>query len=239
MINFTLELARINVSAAVNFESTKNDCAGYLTDGAPDITLTILPEDVEREREKSTIDCSDEQLEYLALNRKIADALSSRGVILFHASAVAADGEGFLFTAPSGTGKSTHASLWRKLLGDRVVTINDDKPFVGCVGGEFTVFGSPWNGKHRLGANVSAPIRGICFLSRGKDNEIKRISPDEALPLLLMQTYRPADADITALIFQTLIKMAQTVPVYKMKCNMDVSAAKTSYDEMKGKKNET
>lgn len=239
MITFTLELAGINVSAAVNFESTKKSCAGYITDGAPDITLTILPEDVEREREKSTIDCSDEQLEYLALNRKIADALSSRGVMLFHASAVASDGEGFLFAAPSGTGKSTHASLWRKLLGDRVVMINDDKPLIKRDGDGFFVCGSPWNGKHRLGANVSAPISGICILSRGENNEIERISSEEALPYLMKQTYRPPAKTATETVLQNVILLSQAVPVYRMKCNMDVSAAKTSYDAMKGKKNET
>lgn len=234
-----MRLAKTNISADVNFESTREFCKDYLTDGAPDVSVRVMKSDIARERDGATGAFSDMYLETLALYRKTAEALAARDVILFHSSAVAAGGDGFLFTAPSGTGKSTHASLWRKLLGAAAVMINDDKPLISCRGGDFTVYGTPWNGKHKLGANISAPIRGICVLSRGKENEIRRISPDEALPLLLMQTYRPTDGGATENVLNDVIKLSQDVPVYKMKCNMDISAAQTSYDAMKGTKNET
>ena len=238
MISFTMELAGMKIRASVNFESTKDFCADYITDGAPDFCVYVTEGDVARERETSDGAHSDKYLETLALYRKIAERAAEYGAILFHSSAVAVDGRAYVFTAKSGTGKSTHTALWKKLLGDDAVMINDDKPLIRINGDVFTVHGTPWNGKHRRGANVSATLAGICILSRGEKNEIERISPDAALPTLLAQTFRPSDADKTARVLETVIKVSESVPIYKMKCNMDISAAELSYGAMKGEHDE-
>ena len=239
MIKFTLGLAEINVLASVNFETTKSFCRDYITDGEPDFEVAVSDDDIERERVTADGEYSDRYLELLALYRKIAERAARYGVILFHSSAVAVDGKAYIFAAKSGTGKSTHAALWRELLGEKAVMINDDKPLIRLDGEKFTVYGTPWNGKHKLGRNISARLSGICILSRGEKNEIEKISPSDALPGLLVQTFRPTDADDTAKVLQIVLKMAQSVPVYKMKCNMDISAAETSYGAMKGENNET
>ena len=150
-----------------------------------------------------------------------------------HASAIAVDGEAFLFTAPSGTGKSTHVRLWRELLGERAVMINDDKPLLRVADGKATVFGSPWNGKHRLGANTSAPVRAICFLERSTENRIREVPPAEIYPGLLAQTYRPENAEALLRTLKLLKRLQQCVRFYRLGCNMNPDAAVLSYQRMK------
>ena len=239
MISFTTELAGIKILANVNFESTRSFCASYMTDGAPDIEVCVTENDIARERASAKGTFSDKYLETLALYRKIAERAVDFGAILFHSSAVAVDGKAYVFTAKSGTGKSTHAALWKKLLGERAVMINDDKPLIRQSGDSFVVYGTPWNGKHRLGANISAVLSGVCIISRGEKNEIENLLPASALPTLLAQTFRPTDAERTARVLETVIKMSERVPIYKLKCNMDISAAELSYGAMKGKDDET
>ncbi len=91
--------------------------------------------------------------------------MPSYDTVLFHGSALAIDGDGYLFTAKSGTGKSTHTRLWRERFGDRVVMINDDKPLLHIDAGSVIAYGTPWNGKHRLGTNASVPLRADCVFS--------------------------------------------------------------------------
>ena len=82
------------------------------------------------------------------------------------------DGAAYLFTAPSGTGKSTHTRLWREVFGDRVWMINDDKPMLRISENLVTAYGTPWNGKHHISRNASAPLKAIVQLNRGKENII-------------------------------------------------------------------
>jgi serine kinase of HPr protein (carbohydrate metabolism regulator) len=97
-----------------------------------------------------------------------------------HASAVEVDGKAYLFSANSGTGKSTHTRLWREVFGDRAVMVNDDKPFLRMTEGAVMVYGSPWNGKHGLGCNLSVPLKAVCILERGEENRIEKISAKQA-----------------------------------------------------------
>ena len=79
------------------------------------------------------------------------------------------DGEAYIFTAVSGTGKSTHAMLWREVFGERVRMINDDKPLIRITPeGKAVVYGTPWDGKHHLSKNSAFPLKAICWLTRAK-----------------------------------------------------------------------
>jgi hypothetical protein len=151
-----------------------------------------------------------------------------------HGSVVAVDGAAYMFTARSGTGKSTHAALWRKLLGDRAVMVNDDKPLVSVEDGLAVVYGTPYNGKHRLGSNISVPLKAVCVLERGDTNVITGIGRQQAYPVLLQQIYRPADRKAFVRTLELIDELTKSVKFYKLKCNMDISAAELSYNTMKG-----
>jgi serine kinase of HPr protein (carbohydrate metabolism regulator) len=154
--------------------------------------------------------------------------------LFFHCSAIAVDGKAYLFTAPSGTGKSTHTRLWREMLGERAVMVNDDKPFVRFVDGKPFVYGSPWNGKHRLDTNIAVPIAGICFLEQAPENAISLVSAKECFPRLCRQIFYSTKEKTFERVVQLAGKLASCVPFYALQCNISREAAKLSFETMTG-----
>ena len=170
----------------------------------------------------------------IAVYRKIAEQMPSFDTVLMHGSCVAVDGEGYLFSAKSGTGKSTHTRLWREVFGDRAVMINDDKPLIRIADGGAVIYGTPWNGKHHLGTNCGVPLRAICLLERAEQNCIRRITAAEAYPYLVQQIYRPADAAAMRKTVQLIDRLSGSVALWRLGCNMDPEAARVAYQAMKG-----
>ena len=152
-------------------------------------------------------------------------------ILLYHGSVIAVDGEGYLFTAKSGTGKSTHTALWRRVLGDRAIMINDDKPIVRYVDGDFYVYGTPWNGKEHYGTTGRTELKALCFVERALDNSIARVSADEAIPRLLGQIMI-RDSTNLAKQLELIDLFLQKVPTYNIKCTISPEAAKVAYEGM-------
>jgi hypothetical protein len=217
-------------------------CADYRADGQPDFTVQVTQANIDFEREKSAREdelegipvrpFSDAYLEKLAVYRKIAERMPDYDTFLFHGSAVSVDGAGYLFTAKSGTGKSTHARLWRELLGKRAVMVNDDKPLIRVTEKGAIVYGTPWDGKHRLSSNIAVPLKAICILERAEENHIAPITKSEALPMLIQQAYRPADPAAMEKTLELIVRL--DVRFFRLSCNMEFSAAELSYHTMKG-----
>lgn len=215
----------------------------YLTDAPADIQVITSMDDIVYERNRAAREdrlegiplrrFPDQYLETLAIYRKIAVEMLRHDTLLFHGSAISVDGEGFLFTAKSGTGKSTHTRLWREMFGDRAVMVNDDKPLLKIEDDRVMVCGTPWDGKHCLGTNIMVPLKGLCILTRAEENHIQRISASEAMPMLLQQSFRPDDPVAVAKLLGLLEKMAQRVGLYRLGCNMDPEAAAVAYQGMK------
>ena len=226
------------------YEEVHNYCRDYLCDGKPDFTVTTTENDIEYERQKSARNdiaegrpmqsWSDSYLEELAVYRKIAEKMPEYDTFLFHGSVVAVDGVGYLFTAKSGTGKSTHTRLWRELLGSRAVMVNDDKPLIRVSYDGVTVFGTPYNGKHRLGSNIAVPLKAICILCRAEKNTIRKITKSAAYTMLLQQSYRPSDSAALAKTLTLIDRMTDRIALWRLGCNMDISAAELAYNTMKG-----
>ena len=125
-------------------------------------------------------------LETLAVYRKLAQLLVQDDILLMHGAVVAVDGQAYLFTAQSGTGKTTHTRLWMQQFGDRAVMVNGDKPLLHITNEGVTVYGTPWDGKEHLSTNTSCPLKALCILTRSETNHIERISKKEALSLSLI-----------------------------------------------------
>lgn len=243
-----IKLADVTVEIKNLYAYAEDYCKEYVAPetAIPDLSFAIGEEDVVFEREKSARedvkmglpihDYSDGYLESLAIYRKIAEVAPSFQTLLFHGSAIAVDGSAYLFTAKSGTGKSTHARLWRELLGSRATMINDDKPLIRITPRGPLVCGTPWNGKHHLDTNVSAPLKAICLLERGTKNEIHPISFVEAYPLLLQQCYRPASQEMMQKTLNLLSNLGQSLRFYRLRCNVEPEAAAISFAAMSEKK---
>ena len=242
MAEFTIRIAGYTADVCSLFESTRDYCGKYLAEKPAQCHITVTREDLDFEQEFLRQEAlaegikvrkfTDPFLERAAIQRKIADSLFDRDVLMTHGSTVAVDGKAYLFTAKCGTGKSTHTRLWRQVFGSRAAMVNDDKPFLKITEAGVLACGSPWSGKHGLDTNITVPLQGICILERGKENRIERISPKEAMPMLLHQTHCPL-AEGNRERFEDLVaRLAEMTPLWRMECNMDPQAAKVSHSAM-------
>ena len=247
--SFTIRLAGQLFAIESLYPYVRDYCRDYLVSEEcteePVVTpvpIRISPAEIAYERERSAAEdhregipvrsFTDEYLETLAVYRKIAEALITCDTLLFHGSVVAVDGEGYLFTAKSGTGKSTHTALWREVFGDRAVMVNDDKPLLRITGEGVTAYGTPWDGKHHLSTNIAVPLRGIAILTRDVTNHIEPLSRRAAYPRILQQTYRPGDPQRLSATLQLVDRLLRRVPVYRLGCNMEPEAARVAYEGM-------
>ena len=186
--------------------------------------ITVSVEEILSEN-KEAVEYPPAYLECLAIYRKICSVLSSDNTFLFHCSAIAFDGEGVLFTAPSGTGKSTHARLWRECFGERVTIINDDKPLLRVKEDGIYVYGTPWCGKHGIETNTSVKVKAVAIIERAAENATEGISFEEGYPVLFAQTHRPSDAAGTVAALRFIDLLAKNTELYKIKCNISEDAA--------------
>lgn len=222
-----------------NYNFSYDYCKEYVSNEKEDFFIEIKPQDIEFERERSTIKCSDGYLELLAIHRKISEIMPKYNTILFHGSVLAMDGKAYLFTAPSGTGKSTHTRLWKEYFKERVIVVNDDKPFLKIEGDAVFAYGTPWDGKHRLSSNIKVPLKGICILSQDKENWIRKIDGKSVYPYLYNQVYHILSEKENAIkTLQLFDKLLLNVPIYKMGCNISFEAVETSYFGMIGEEDE-
>ncbi|MBQ0102239.1 MAG: hypothetical protein KBT31_05550, partial [Firmicutes bacterium] len=175
---------------------------------------------------------SDGELEYTAVHRKIAEKLPLYDAIVVHGAAISVGGKAYLFQAKSGTGKTTHARLWLKNVeGSEIV--NGDKPIIRIIDGIPVVFGSPWNGKENYGKNTSCPLSSVCFVNRGEENSIGKISFGDAMSAFIGHTHRPENPAAMIRTINIIDKIGKSVGFYELHCNMEDEAARVSYDAMK------
>lgn len=209
-------------------------CGEYQTDGEPDFEVEITDRDIDAERRTINADFLGGWIEVSAVYRKIAEIMPEYGTFMLHGSAIAVDGEGYLFTAKSGTGKSTHTRLWREFLGDRAVMVNDDKPFIRVTDDEARIYGTPYSGKEGLNTNMSVPLSAICVLERSETNRIRQVDFSDVYPILVQQTYHPSDREMFNRTLELLDRLSRHVSFYRLACNKEREAAEVSYNAMKG-----
>lgn len=235
-IFFRTCIAEIVFEVSCQYSSTRKLCMDYPAVDAvsADETIRITAEDLEGERQRllrkknpgEALEASSpEALERLHLCRRISELLPKYNRVLFHGSSLAIDGRGILFTAKSGTGKSTHTRYWRQEFGERVRMVNDDKPFLHISEDGVTVYGTPWRGKHALGENISAPLEAIYFVNRGEENRVEPITPRELYPLLLQQTYTPENPEAMVKTLALVERLSRNTKLLKLYCNLDPQAA--------------
>lgn len=243
MPEFNLKIAGHTARVTSLFESTPQYFRAYLTEESAEFSVSITPEDLAFEQSDLLEEAlregfkprafTDPFLERASIQRRFAEFLLDHDTLLLHGSAVALDGQGYLFTADSGTGKSTHTRLWREAFGDRAVMVNDDKPFVALTRDGVVLHGSPWSGKHGLDTNIAVPLKGICLLTRGAENRIASATPEALLPMLEKQTYAPLTAEKAAISHDLLQTLSQRIPLWHMACNKNPDAARIAATAMR------
>ena len=232
-----MEVAGLATYVQPMFFSTREYCRLYLTERNPEFFVEVSQEDLVRQQAALDQEADQEGLrrrkftdyflERTVIQEKIAEKLLERRTLLLHGSTVAVDGQAYLFTAPCGTGKSTHTRLWRELFGDRAMMVNDDKVFLQLRQDGVWAYGSPWTGKHGIGTNISVPLKGICFLQRGTENRIQKALPEKWQPELIHQCFMPEQR-----YFPLVSQLAQMIPLWEMSCTKDPQAATIAYEAM-------
>lgn len=212
------------------FGRTERQAASYMVDPDTPHDFTIFSERAELMEKYPHL--SEDECEYMSTCGRFYRVLPLFDGIMLHSSCVVVDDRAYLFTAPSGTGKSTHTELWLKLFGDRAYILNDDKPAIRIIDDKVYVYGSPWSGKHDIQRNARAELGGIAILRRGKENMIRPMDPTRAVYELMSQTVRNNSFKPMEKCLETIGRIISTGKVYELFCNTDISAAKLSYETM-------
>ena len=155
--------------------------------------------------------------------------------LMVHASVVAHEGGAYMFLGRSGTGKSTHSSLWLKNI-DNTYLLNDDNPVIRVEGDDVNIYGTPWSGKTPCYKNEVLPLKAVVRLSQAPFNRISRFAPLHAFASLM-----PAcscmrwDSSSVSCLHKTVEKVIAKVPGYHLECLPDADAARVCHDTVTGR----
>lgn len=222
------------------YPDTYTYCQNYLLTKAEKVSaeITVTREDIERERQLTILDAAREGhqppefpaaiLEETFVYRKIADYFSYHNGCVFHGVLLNKDGNGYLFTAASGTGKTTHVNNWLKLFPDAFV-VNGDKPILRLRDNQIIGYGTPWSGKEGINRNTSVKLKAIIVLDRDTINHIEIIDPHAVLGKIASAIHRPADPQGMVRAMTMLMQINRTVPIYHLGCNQDPESAEVAY----------
>jgi hypothetical protein len=137
--------------------------------------------------------------------------------LVFHASAIDDSGRGVLMVGHAGAGKSTQASIWSAQNG--VIALSDDRVAVRISGDEAVAYGTPWGGTAGIARNHAVPLRAILVLEQSPTNELRRLTPEMAAPLLLARCFLPYwSRPMVGTAMDVMIKLLQRTPVYLFRC---------------------
>lgn len=237
-MDFKIRVADLNIGICAQYSEIVQLCRDYLIPMQEETEFSVGASRKEMEREgASSVErrFRPEYLETLAVQRMISEKLPIYQRFLMHGAVIAYQEKGYLFTAPSGTGKSTHIRLWKEYLGEDVQIVNGDKPFLWVKEEEVLVYGTPWAGKEGWQKNWKVPLAGICFLERGEKNSIRRVLPETELVRLMKQIYLPERAEAAGATLELLNRMLMQIPLYRLECDRSELAVKTSFEAMTGK----
>lgn len=233
-----MNIAGIKTAMAFDGDKMKHQTRDYVVpDDAfsldeADIRINVPVEYVNDMRKGIYEGLAFDLMEYMVTGSVFNKIMLTRGGCMLHSSAVVLDGTAYLFSADSGTGKSTHTQLWLEHFGDRAYIINDDKPVIRKVDGEWYVFGTPWSGKTDWNVNTKAKLGAIIFIERSEENFTNEISVGEAIPKFIKQTTRKIREDKMKMLLDIMEQLLTEVPVYRFGCNISDEAVVAIYDRI-------
>lgn len=205
-------------------------CQAYLCDGESGADIVIHPD---RFRLDAWKGLTGDALIYMESGIRFQANLLQHGGIILHASAVALDGRAYLFSAPCGTGKSTHTRLWQSVFGTDAKVFNDDKPALRLLEGKWYAYGTPWCGKDGININMKVPVAGICFLKQAQENKIHRLSQQEALQRIIWQTvHKFKTLERLDLMLSMVESLVREIPIFELENKPEPEAVQLSYKTM-------
>ena len=222
--NFCIEIAGHTVKIETMYENTFRMCEKYLcdlNDKMPDIHVVITNDDIEYERREASnnnLRSENGYLETLAVYRKISESMIAYDTFLMHGAVIAYADSAVMFTAESGTGKTTHIRKWLNELENSYV-VNGDKPLIKITDNHVVACGTPWCGKEKMGTNAMVSLKAIVLMERGTDNVIEEIPYSQAFNYLLHQTYRPISTQNIIKTLKLISQLQGKVRFWRFKFN--------------------
>lgn len=228
-------IAELNIGVENHSNFTKEYMKDYLSDNQKvDFVVTVTKEMLDYEKSIAVEEVPEMYYELTAVLRVICHTIVEKyNGFFLHCSCLEYEGEAVIFTAKSGTGKSTHARLWRKFLGDKITMINDDKPIVRLIDNRFYIYGTPWNGKHSLSNNIKAPIKAIYYLHQAKENKVERCDNLSAISKLLSQTVLPNSKKSMTSLLNMLEALLNATPMFDLYCDISENAVDAVLSSLK------
>ena len=230
---FYIKMADIVIQIQNRYDYVKRLCKDYIVSDCDtyDLVVSVSEEEIDEEKKATQIEVSNGYAEGICIYRTVCKQLPIKfQSYLMHCAVIEYEGQGYAFAAKSGTGKSTHISLWQKRFGEGVRIVNGDKPILHFrENGKLYAYGTPWCGKEGLNTNTSVPLKAICFLERSESNYIKKIKADEAIMRIFHQLLTPEDIQTVDSLFPLLDRTLREIPCYVLGCNISEEAAEVAY----------
>lgn len=153
-------------------------------------------------------------------------------MLTFHGALVECEGNGFIVSAPSGTGKTTHARLWRDY--KNALIINGDRVTCKKEDGSWKGYGLPWSGSSGEQIARKVPLKALIILEQGMDNKVRRMTPKESFGEMLPHIQCPAwDSEMVGKAMELTDEFLQQIPVLHFSCRPDLDAVETLYRALK------
>lgn len=230
-----LGLAGLSILVRFRYSQFREFCSKYIMPDCDIVDFEVFVTDEQIAEEMACGSQTECEAEILCIYRAIAEKLPLYNRFVMHGAAISFEDKAYIFTAASGTGKSTHIRLWRKAFGNPVGIINGDKPVIEIKDdGTSLVYGTPWAGKERWARNVCFPLGGVCVLHRAEKNSIKKLSASEALLPIMHQIYLPKAEHSAQLQLELADKFLQSAPFWSLFCNIGFEAVRVSFEAMTG-----
>ena len=245
-LQFTIKLADVTINIDHRYPYIYQACRTFEIplSKEPDFTVSATDERIRNEFEawEEIFHCTLDfdrwkgRCESDSLITSICDRMPFYDMFLMHAAVVAVDGVAYIFTAPSGTGKTTHTRLWLQQFGSRAQVVNGDKPVFRFMDGALYACGTPWRGKEGLGSNIMRPVQAVCFLEQSPTNSIRPLSGDEVCRRIFHQLLFPASEQELDRLWPLLERLLAGTAFYLLQCNREPEAAQLAYESMRRKK---
>lgn len=232
-MKITISLANIPIEINAAYSGYLPLFKLFECENAPVASVSVSSDEIAAARDNYAPESTDEYIEYMELCTKVCDALLPHGAVIFHGAAFVWREKAWIFTAPSGTGKTTQYVLWKMLYKNDIRIINGDKPILKFEGDHIFVHPSPWTGKERMGKLCSAELGGIVLLKQSSENKIYRVASNQAVGSIFVQfLFGRENAEDVYKVCEFEEKLFNKVPMWCLENKGDRASATLCHDKL-------